>query len=93
MSGKKFDINSQHTEISDRIVDGLKRGISRRDVMRTLVYFKSIVWHTFPAWGMSRNIFRQAYLQHAARFNRIASVLVGGFGLRLIVTTMQELRG
>lgn len=58
----------------------------------TLVYFNSIVWHTFLAWGMSRSIVQQAYLQHVERFNRIASVLVGGFGLRLIVATVQELR-
>lgn len=59
----------------------------------TLVYFNSIVWHTFLAWGMSRTIVQQAYLQHVARFNRIASVLVGAFGLRLIVATVQELCG
>lgn len=57
----------------------------------SLVYVNSIVWHTFLAWGMSRSIVQQAYLQHAVRFNRIASVLVGGFGLRLIVTTVLEL--
>ncbi len=36
MSGRKFDINPQHAEIGDRIVDGLKGGVSRRDVMHTL---------------------------------------------------------
>ena len=38
MSDKKSDIvNSQHAEISDRMVDDLNRGVSRRDVMRTLL--------------------------------------------------------
>jgi peptide/nickel transport system substrate-binding protein len=38
MSDKKFDIViPQHAEISDRIVDDLKRGVSRRDVMKTLL--------------------------------------------------------
>jgi peptide/nickel transport system substrate-binding protein len=38
MSDKKFDTcNTQHSEISDRIVDDLKRGVTRRDVMRTLL--------------------------------------------------------
>lgn len=38
MSDKKSDtVNPQHAEISDRIVDDLKRGVTRRDVMRTLL--------------------------------------------------------
>ncbi len=38
MSDKKFDIvNPQHSELTDRIVDDIKRGVSRRDVMRTLL--------------------------------------------------------
>lgn len=56
-----------------------------------LVYVNSIVWHTFLVWCMSRSSVQQAYLQHAARFNRMASVLVGAFGLRLIAATVQEL--
>jgi peptide/nickel transport system substrate-binding protein len=38
MSDKKSDIIiPQHSEISDRIVDDLKRGVTRRDVMKTLL--------------------------------------------------------
>lgn len=38
MSDRKFNIvNPQHSEIDDRIVDDLKRGISRRDVMQKLL--------------------------------------------------------
>jgi peptide/nickel transport system substrate-binding protein len=38
VSDKKFDtFNPQHAEISERIVDDLKRGVTRRDVMRTLL--------------------------------------------------------
>jgi peptide/nickel transport system substrate-binding protein len=38
MSDKKSDIIiSQHSEISDRIVDDFKRGVTRRDVMKTLL--------------------------------------------------------
>ncbi len=38
MSKKMYEIaNPQHAEISDRIVDDLNRGVSRRDVMRTLL--------------------------------------------------------
>jgi peptide/nickel transport system substrate-binding protein len=38
MSDKKSDIIiPQHSEISDRIVDDFKRGVSRRDVMKTLL--------------------------------------------------------
>jgi peptide/nickel transport system substrate-binding protein len=36
MSDKNYD-NMQHSEIGDRIVDDLKRGVSRRDVMKTLL--------------------------------------------------------
>ena len=46
MSDKKFDIViSQHSEIGDRIVDDLKRGVSRRDVMCTLL--AGLMGHTF----------------------------------------------
>jgi hypothetical protein len=41
---------------------------------------------------MSRSTVQQAYLRHYARFNRMASILVGAFGLRLLVSTLQELR-
>ena len=38
MSDKKFDIvNPQHADIGDRIADDIQRGVSRRDVMRTLL--------------------------------------------------------
>jgi peptide/nickel transport system substrate-binding protein len=37
MSDKKFDVNPQHADISDRIVDDFRRGITRRDVMKTLL--------------------------------------------------------
>ena len=57
-----------------------------------LVYLNSVVWHTFLAWAMSRSTIQQAYLRHYARFNRLASILVGAFGLRLLVSTLQELR-
>jgi hypothetical protein len=37
MNNKKFDtVNTQHSEISDRIVDDLKGGIIRRHGMKTL---------------------------------------------------------
>jgi len=38
MSDKEFDIvMPQHGEISDRIIDDFKRGVTRRDAMRTLL--------------------------------------------------------
>jgi peptide/nickel transport system substrate-binding protein len=38
MSDKKFEtVNPQHSEISDRIITDLKGGVSRRDVMKTLL--------------------------------------------------------
>jgi peptide/nickel transport system substrate-binding protein len=36
MSDKNYD-NMQHSEIGDRIVDDLRRGVTRRDVMKTLL--------------------------------------------------------
>lgn len=57
-----------------------------------LVYLNSVVWHTFLAWALSRDSIQQAYLRHYARFNRAVSALVGAFGLRLLVATLQELR-
>lgn len=57
-----------------------------------LVYFNSVVWHTFLAWGLSRSVIQQAYLRYYASFNRMAAALIGAFGVRLLVATAQEVR-
>jgi len=57
-----------------------------------LVYFNSAVWHTFLAWGLSRSVVQQAYMRHYVGFNRMAAAMVGAFGLRLLVATVQEIR-
>ena len=56
-----------------------------------LVYFNSVVWHTFLVWGMSRSVVQRAYLRHYVRFNRVAAALIGAFGLRLLVVTLHEI--
>ena len=57
-----------------------------------LVYANSIVWHTSLAVLLSQRKVQQAYLRNYARLTKVSSVMVGAFGLRLIVATIQEVR-
>jgi threonine efflux protein len=57
-----------------------------------VVYFNSIVWHTSLAVALSQKSVQRAYLCNFARLTKASSVIVGGFGLRLILGTIQELR-
>ena len=57
-----------------------------------LVYANSIVWHTSLAVLLSQPNVQQAYLRNFARLTKVSSVMVGAFGLRLIVATIQEVR-
>ncbi len=57
-----------------------------------LVYFNSVVWHTSLAVAFSQKAVQRAYLRNFARLTKVSGAVVGAFGLRLIVGTLQELR-
>ncbi len=57
-----------------------------------LVYFNSVVWHTSLAFAFSQKAVQRAYLRNFARLTKVSGAVVGAFGLRLIVGTLQELR-
>lgn len=58
----------------------------------TLVYLNSVLWHGFLAVALSHAAVQRRYAHHGTALNRIAGVLIGGFGLKLLVATVQELR-
>jgi len=57
-----------------------------------LVYFNSVVWHTSLAVAFSQKAVQRAWLRNFARLTKVSGAVVGAFGLRLIVGTLQELR-
>jgi threonine efflux protein len=57
-----------------------------------LVLFNALAWHLFLALAFSHPRMQAAYARQRAVLGRIASVLVGAFGVRLLVTALAELR-
>jgi threonine efflux protein len=57
-----------------------------------VVYLNSIVWHSGLALAFSQKTVQQAWLRNFARLTRVSGAVVGAFGLKLIVGTLQELR-
>jgi threonine efflux protein len=57
-----------------------------------LVYINALVWHLFLALAFSHPRVQTAYARHTALFSKLAGVLVGAFGAKLIVATLQEFR-
>ena len=57
-----------------------------------VVYANSVLWHTFVAVLLSQRKVQAAYLRHYSRLTKASSAVVGAFGLRLIISTIQEVR-
>jgi threonine efflux protein len=57
-----------------------------------VVYLNSVIWHGSLAVAFSQKAVQQAYLRNFARLTRVSGAVVGAFGLKLIVGTLQELR-
>ncbi len=57
-----------------------------------VVYANSIVWHTSLAVLLSQRKVQQAYLRNYGHLTKVSSAMVGAFGLRLIITTIREVR-
>lgn len=57
-----------------------------------VVYANSVIWHTGLAFLFSQPKVRQIYLRNFARLTKVSGAMVGAFGLRLLVATIQEFR-
>jgi threonine efflux protein len=57
-----------------------------------VVYANSVIWHTSLAFLFSQRRVQQIYLRNFARLTKASGAMVGAFGLRLLVATIQELR-
>lgn len=57
-----------------------------------VVYANSVVWHTSLAFLFSQRRVQQVYLRNFARLTKASGAMVGAFGLRLLVSTLQEVR-
>lgn len=57
-----------------------------------VVYLNSIIWHTSLAVVFSQKAVQRTYMRNFARFSKVSGAVVGAFGLKLIVGTLQELR-
>jgi threonine efflux protein len=57
-----------------------------------VVYANSVIWHASLAFLFSQPKVQQIYLRNFARLTKVSGAMVGAFGLRLLVATIQELR-
>ncbi|MDH5205046.1 MAG: LysE family translocator, partial [Hylemonella sp.] len=57
-----------------------------------MVYANSWLWHGSLAFALSRASVQRAYLTHYQTLSRVSAGLIGVFGVRLIVTAVQEAR-
>lgn len=57
-----------------------------------LVYANSWIWHGFLAFALSHAVVQRTYLARYRAFTRLSALLVGAFGLRLIIAAVQEAR-
>jgi threonine efflux protein len=57
-----------------------------------LVLFNALCWHMFLAFAFSHHRVQAAYVRQRTVLGRIASVLVGVFGLRLLTAAASEVR-
>ena len=57
-----------------------------------LVLFNALCWHMFLAFAFSHHRIQSVYARQRTLLGRIASVLVGAFGLRLLVAAVAEVR-
>ena len=55
-----------------------------------LVFLNALTWHTFLAIAFSHPLVQAGYDRQRKLLNRVASCIVGGYGLRLLVATAGE---
>ncbi|NRF72140.1 LysE family transporter [Aquincola sp. S2] len=57
-----------------------------------LVFVNALAWHSLLAALLSQPRIQAAYARQRQRLNRIAAAIVGAIGLKLLATTLHELR-
>lgn len=57
-----------------------------------VVFVNALVWHLFLALAFSQPKTQAAYARQRKVLNRVASALVGAFGVRLLLSTLAEAR-
>lgn len=57
-----------------------------------LVYTYALIWHLFLALAFSHPRIQASYARYRRRFSQFAGMMIGAFGLRLIFSTLQEVR-
>jgi threonine efflux protein len=55
-----------------------------------IVFVNALVWHLFLALAFSQAEVQAAYARQRKALNRVASVLIGAFGIRLLVATLSD---
>jgi threonine efflux protein len=58
----------------------------------TLVFVNALAWHTFLAVAFSHPRVQAGYDRQRKLLNRVASLVIGAYGLRLLITTADEAR-
>ena len=57
-----------------------------------VVFVNALVWHLFLALAFSQPGIQAAYARQRRTLSRVASALVGAFGIRLLLSTLAEAR-
>ncbi len=57
-----------------------------------LVFVNSLVWHCSLALALSMPVIQSAYLRHSRVVSKVSGLMVAGMGVKLIVSTLQEVR-
>lgn len=57
-----------------------------------VVYANSVIWHGSLAFFFSQPKVQQVYMRNFSRLTKLSGAMVGAFGLRLLLATVQELR-
>ena len=55
-----------------------------------MVYCNAVVWHAFLALAFSQSRVQGVYLRFRTHLNRLASLVIAGFGGRLLLSTFSE---
>jgi threonine efflux protein len=55
-----------------------------------IVFVNALVWHLFLALAFSQAEVQAAYARQRKALNRVASAVIGAFGIRLLVATLSE---
>lgn len=58
-----------------------------------LAFANALAWHLALAFAFSTRAVQAGYAWQRTLLNRVAALVIGAFGVRLLVSTVGELRG